>query len=92
MTFIDNLIQYIMEGTISRGSFKWYLLSGNLFEAVRHADGDNITRLPELVGWLWVHAPVECFGDEEKIHDWITIGGMTGKHGVAYAAAWRSTL
>lgn len=26
MTFIDNLIQYITDGTITRGSFKWYLL------------------------------------------------------------------
>lgn len=92
MGFIDNLIQYIMEGTITRGSFKWYLLTGNLYEAIRNADGTNIDRLPELVGWLWAHAPVECYGDEDKVNEWLRIGGMTEKYGVAYTAAWKSTL
>ena len=92
MSFIDNIIQYITDGTVSRGSFKWYLLTGNLFEAVRHADDYNIDRLPELVQWLWMHAPCGCYGDEDNVCNWIEVGGMIGKHGVAYTAAWKSTV
>lgn len=92
MTFINNIIEYILEGTISRGSFKWYLLTSNLFEAIRHADSDNIKRLPELVGWLWTNAPVSCYGNEENVTLWIEDGGLIGKFGDAYAATWKSML
>ena len=92
MSFIDNLIQYIMEGTISRGSFKWYLLTGNLFMAVRHADGENIQRLPELAGWLFSYAPDKSYGSEASVTAWIEAGGMIGIHGEAHTLAWKSTV
>lgn len=92
MGFIDNIIEYITDGSISRGSFKWYLLTGNLFEAVRHADDYNIDVLPQLVQWLWTYAPIGSYSHEDNVVAWSKAGGMIGKFGEAYAAAWKSTL
>lgn len=92
MSFIDNMIEFITDGTISRGSFKWYLMTGDLFEAVRHADDYNIEVIPQLVQWLWTYAPVGSYGDEDKVVSWVKEGGMIGKLGEAYTAAWISTV
>lgn len=92
MTFIDNIIQYIMEGTITRGSFKWHLLTGNLFEAVRQADPDNFKLIPELVTWLFTYGPSDSYGSEASVTSWIEAGGMIGIHGEAHTLAWKSTI
>lgn len=92
MGFFDNIIEYITDGTCSRGSFKWYLLTGNLFEAIRHADDNNIKIIPQLVQWLWAKAPIESYGSEDKVNAWIDVGGLIGIHNIAYTAAWKSTL
>jgi len=92
MSFIDNMIEYITDGTISRGSFKWYLLTGNLFEAVRHADDFNVVALPQLVRWLWSKAPIGSYGSIDNVNSWAKEGGMIGKFGEAHTAAWLSTV
>lgn len=92
MGFFDNIIEYIMDGTISRGSFKWYLLTGNLFEAIRHADDNNIEIIPQLVQWLWAKAPISSYGSIDIVVSWAKAGGMIGKFGEAHTAAWESTV
>lgn len=92
MGFIDNIIEYITDGTCSRGSFKWYLLTGNLFEAIRHADDFNIEIIPSLVQWLWTYAPISSYGSEDNVVNWIKESGLIGKFGEAYTSAWQSTL
>ncbi len=81
-----------MDGTVSQGSFRWYLLTGNLFAAVQHADSANINQLPQLVRWLWTYAPDVSYGSIEKVKVWTAQGGLIGMSGEATAAAWKACL
>ncbi len=91
MSFIENLIDYIINGACSKGSFKWYLLSGHLFEAVLHADLANKANFVALVEWISRYAPSNCYGSAEQVNEWIAQGGLRGMS-EAQVVAWQTSL
>lgn len=89
MSFKDNIIDYIVNGTCSVGSFKWYLLIGDHFKAVPHADEDNRASFVQLVEWIYQIAPMACYGSEKRVNAWINQGGLHGKYGKDVINDWK---
>ena len=89
MSFKSNIIEYITRGIISPGSFKWYLMSGQLYEAVRKADTDNKAQFVQLVDWIYSVAPMVCYGTVAKVSEWMEGGGLEGMNGTAGVVAWK---
>lgn len=73
--------RYIERG-IRPGSFAQSLLCNDLIGAVRCADKDNIRLIAAHVKWLYIYAPSECWGSEEKFLRWLEKGGLNGKASV----------
>jgi len=86
LIFERALREYVLDGVHSEGSFKWYLLSGQLFEASRKADSGNLRQMRELVEWIRTYAPAACYGSPEKVRAWMEKGGLQGlgEHYVAH--------
>lgn len=73
----DGLIEYILHGRPT-GSFLTAVLSNDLKEACSRADSTNIHALPRYISFLYNHAPVGCWGSEERVESWIERGGLVG--------------
>jgi hypothetical protein len=52
------------------GSFLTAVLSNNLVKTVSTADSFNLAALPLIVEYMYNYLPYECWGSEEKIHNW----------------------
>tara|TARA_Y100000034_G_scaffold30527_1_gene37317 strand:+ start:274 stop:564 length:291 start_codon:yes stop_codon:yes gene_type:complete len=70
-----GLTRWVVNG-IAPGHFLTAVLTNNLFEAVAHADDENIKILPDIVRWVYNHAPSSCWGTEEKMKEWKGIENM----------------
>ena len=92
MSFIENLIDYVINGNCSKNSFKWYLLSGHLFNAVLQADEHNRANFVSLAEWIHHRAPEACYGCAEAVEAWIKVGGLRGTGGETAVAIWRASL
>lgn len=86
--FQDQIIDYICHGDCT-GGFMWALMSGDLFKAVQKADDTNRLQLIQLVEWVYSHAPVGCYGSEEKVHLWIEARGLLGKDSQEAVDQWK---
>lgn len=64
------LQDYIAKGTPPDGFFK-ALLENDLRESFGRADIDNRNDLFEIVSWLWNYAPAMCWGNPQKVRDWV---------------------
>lgn len=73
----DGLWRYYWLG-ISPGSFMFNLLSDSLSRAVMYADDTNSQCLKDWSVFLYNHIDSECWGSEQKVHDWIDAGGLQG--------------
>lgn len=62
------------------GSFLTSMLQNDIYNAVWKADHINEGAISDWVKFLQWYIPTECFGNEEKVRDWIARGGYLGKH------------
>lgn len=69
---IDSIKRYIELG-IPPGDFLWAVLTNDLREAFGRADEGNIRAMFEIVCWLWNYAPAMCWGDEERVKNWLDV-------------------
>jgi hypothetical protein len=73
----DGLVEFILNGR-PVGNFLTAVLSNNLKEACGRADETNLQILPNYVKFLYNHAPIGCWGDEERMESWMERGGLVG--------------
>ena len=64
------LTQFIERG-IPVGGFLHSVLSNDLFGAIGSADAENSRKLKDITGWIYMHAPQNCWGSEAKVLRWI---------------------
>jgi len=62
---------------VPTGSFLAAVLSNDLFDAVGRADDNNIVALPNIVKWIWSNLPRNCWGDRERVREWLKIRVLT---------------
>ena len=65
-----GLAEYLVAG-VPQGSFLMAVLKNDLKEAVARADLKNVDHLPEFVGFLYSHAPGNCWGSPGAVLQWI---------------------
>ena len=68
---MDALKRYIEQKTPT-GGFLASLLSNKLFESMTRADTGNLAAIKEIVCWVYMHAPSDCWGSEEKVTKWMS--------------------
>jgi hypothetical protein len=66
----DALIRYFEHG-IKPGHCFTAILENNLMETFNRADSGTRQELPEIVAWLYNHAPGDSFGSREKVNKFI---------------------
>ena len=73
----EGLREYIEEGR-EVGDFLYYVLTNDLFRAVRKADDTNLGRLPDYVTFLWNYTPSNAHGSPANVRAWMAMGGLKG--------------
>lgn len=68
----EGLIRYVIHG-IHPGQFLTALLTNDLREAFARADHENTAAMAAWVGFLYNHAPGQCWGSPEKMKSWIDL-------------------
>lgn len=77
---VEGLDLYINHG-IEPGSFLMAVLCNDLMESCARADHVNIHALPAFCGYLYNHAPPQCYGSRQKVQAWITTKHVSGLKG-----------
>jgi hypothetical protein len=67
----DGLVNYIVHH-VSAGSFMMALLSNDLKGAFSRADLVNSMRMRDWVMFLYNEAPLECWGSEDRVTQWLS--------------------
>lgn len=62
------------EDRIETGGFLRAVLENDLHGAIRKADASSELALPQLVRWLYNHAPFCGHGSKLAVHDWLKGG------------------
>lgn len=65
-----GLVRYIVDHA-PVGDFLTAVLSNDLREAVYRADDKNVPALPAFVGFLYNHAPRDCWGSPGAVKRWL---------------------
>jgi len=65
-----KIVAYIVEHR-EQGSFLMAVVANNLKGAVAFADDINKPMLPAFVEFFYNHAPSQCWGSPEKVHEWL---------------------
>lgn len=74
----EGVRDYIAHGT-PLGSFLTYVFSNDLVHAFSAADEINRIRMFDYCMFLYSRAPVDCWGSEEKVREWIKKRGLLGQ-------------
>ena len=61
---------YVLHG-LEPGSFLSYVISNDLFGAIRTADATNSRHLKGIAAWFLNHGPDGCYGSREHLINWI---------------------
>lgn len=61
---------YWIERGCTPGGFLTAVLCNDLARAVSKADDRNVELIPNFVKLLYNHAPADCWGSEQKFHEW----------------------
>ncbi len=72
-----GVLAWFFEGHRS-GEFLMAVFRNDLFEAVAHADPENIKRLRDYVQYLYNYTLKGCYGSEERVNEWAAHGGLAG--------------
>ncbi len=75
---IDSLVQYVLIGR-PMGGFLTAVVCNDLRGACERADLINRYAMFEIVSWLYNHAPIDCWGSEEKFKRWTKRHGMENR-------------
>ena len=75
---IDSLYQYAEEGRPT-GGFLRAVLENNLMEAFGRADEKNRVVLEYIIQVVYWTLPSPCWGNPEKVNQWIEQGGLNNK-------------
>lgn len=71
--YMQEHVKGYVEQHIPVGSFLEAVISNNLFEAVGHADKDNLANLPAYVMFFYNEVPSTCWGSFSKYKNWINV-------------------
>ncbi len=71
------LVRYLAYGD-PLGGFLTALVSGELFEAACHADGNNNPRLADFAKWIQQSWPQVSYGSGDTVRAWQELGGLEG--------------
>lgn len=74
----ESIELYVMEG-ISGGDFLNAVMENNLREAFGRADNAHRDALFEIVSYCYNNIPGECWGDKDRVIQWMHHQGMKGK-------------
>jgi hypothetical protein len=74
---VAGMVRYLVWG-IPPGSFLGAVLSGDLFGALRRADGTNMNALPAYGRFLINYAPSGSYGSPDRVAAWLREGGLNG--------------
>lgn len=70
----ESITGYVFEGR-PVGNFLQALLKNNLQMTFAYADEQNRKRIHQWVQFIYNDVPADCWGDDERIKNWIEIGG-----------------
>jgi hypothetical protein len=73
------LVGYVMDGQ-AVGGFLQAVIAGELYNAVSRADSQNVELIPIIVAWVYGNAPAAAWGSQEKLHEWQSANGYSGRH------------
>lgn len=71
MEYIKESLKRYVENKIPTGGFLEAVLSNDLVGAIGRADSENISRLPEIVRYIYNTLPSNCWGSREKVVQWL---------------------
>lgn len=66
----DSVRKYIEDGR-PVGDFLTAVFENNLKEAFMRADDINTSKMKDIVGFMYNHAPSPCWGSPEKVAEWL---------------------
>src|SRR5262245_12000972 len=69
--------RYIQHG-VQPGDFVFAFVSNNLKETFRTADDENKRRIEDYIKFFYNYAPSECWGEKERVDEWLREGGLLG--------------
>ncbi len=73
----DGVLRYIRQG-IPGGHFLTAVFSNKLVDAYERADESNTRAMRNWAAFLYGCAPSNCWGSEQKVREWIAVGGLKG--------------
>lgn len=68
---------YVLFGT-PMGDFGTATLQDKLVESFSRADDTNTHRMLDIVRWLYNGCPADARGSDERVQQWIMMGGLAG--------------
>lgn len=71
----DSLVEWLCIGR-PVGGFLESVLCNDLRGAVGEADDTNLRHIPDLVRWLYNHAPIPAWGNASVVRKWHQRGGL----------------
>ena len=77
---IDGVRNYLEKGR-APGDFLLAVITNDLKRACERADLHNQHLLYDWVFFFYNYAPLECWGNAEKVDAWMRDGGYIGRHG-----------
>lgn len=66
-----SLENYVKYGTVSEGSFMWYLLVNDFKAICAYADDENLRNLPAFAMYICNQMPAACQGSVENVVTWV---------------------
>lgn len=67
---IASFHRYVTQ-RVEPGGFLTSVLENNLAEAVGRADHENIRRIKEIVTYVYMQLPSNCWKSKEAVRDWL---------------------
>ena len=75
---MQNSMKRYIEYGIEPGGFLYAVLTNDLMGAISKADYINQQSLHLYALFLYNNVPCSCFGSEEAVANWLSMGGIQG--------------
>jgi len=73
-------MQRYIENGIPPGDFLQAVICNKLKESFECADDTNISRMFDIVRFMYNEVPSICWGSSERMTNWVKIGGLNGEN------------